>query len=173
MDIKSKIRTVPHWPIKGVMFRDITTILQDSDAFRYVVDELYNRYKNKKIDKVVGIESRGFIFGSVLAYKLNAGFVPVRKKGKLPYKTLTEEFEKEYGKDIVEIHLDSINKGDNVLVVDDLIATGGTVSAALRLVERLGGNIVECAFVIGLPDLKAMEKLKGYNLFTMVNFQGE
>lgn len=173
MDIKSKIRTVPHWPIKGVMFRDITTLLQDQEAFRYAVDELYNRYKDKKIDVVVGIESRGFIFGAVLAYKLTAGFVPVRKKGRLPYKTLTEEFEKEYGKDKVEIHLDSIKKGDKVLVVDDLIATGGTVSAAIRLVEKLGGEIVECAFLIGLPDLKGQEKLQGYKIFTMIDFEGE
>lgn len=173
MDIKSKIRTVPHWPIKGVMFRDITTLLQDPQAFKFAVDELYNRYKDKKIDKVVGIESRGFIFGAVLSYKLNAGFVPIRKKGKLPYKTLTEEFEKEYGKDRVEIHLDGINKGDRVLVVDDLIATGGTVSAAIKLVEKLGGEIVECAFLIGLPDLKGQDKLKGYKVFTMVEFEGE
>lgn len=173
MDLKSKIRTVPHWPIKGVMFRDITTLLQDQEAFRYAIDELYNRYKDKKIDVVVGIESRGFIFGAVLAYKLKAGFVPVRKKGKLPYKTLTEEFEKEYGKDRVEIHHDAIKKGDNVLIVDDLIATGGTVSAAIKLVEKLGGEIVECAFLIGLPDLKGQEKLQGYKIFTMMDFEGE
>ena len=173
MDIKSKIRTVPHWPIHGVMFRDITTLLQEPDVFKCVIDTLYERYKGKNINKVVGIESRGFIFGAVLAYRLNAGFVPVRKKGKLPYKTIKEEFEKEYGKDMVEIHLDSIKKGENVLIIDDLIATGGTISATIRLVEKLGGNIVECSFVIGLPDLKGMEKLKGYKIFSLINFEGE
>ena len=173
MDIKSKIRTVPHWPIEGVMFRDITTILQEPEAFRYSIDNLYERYKDRKITKIVGIESRGFIFGAVLAYKLNVGFVPVRKKGKLPYKTITEELEKEYGKDVVEIHTDSIKKGDKVLIVDDLIATGGTILAAIKLVEKLGGEVVECAFLIGLPDLKGMEKLKGYNIYTMVDFEGE
>jgi len=173
MDIKSKIRTVPHWPIQGVMFRDITTLLQEPEAFKYVIDTLYERYKGENIDKVVGIESRGFIFGAVLAYKLNAGFVPIRKKGKLPYKTLQAEFEKEYGKDMVEIHLDSIKRGDNVLIIDDLIATGGTVSAAITLVEKLGGKIVECSFVIGIPDLNGIDKLKGYRVFTMIDFEGE
>jgi len=173
MNLKSKIRTIPHWPIKGVMFRDITTLLQDSKAFKHACDELYNRYKDMKIDVVVGIESRGFIFGAVLAYKLGVGFVPIRKPGKLPHKTTSEEFTKEYGKDKVEIHTDSIKKGNNVLVIDDLIATGGTVSAATKLVEKLGGNVVECAFIIELPELKGREKIKGYKIFTMVEFEGE
>jgi adenine phosphoribosyltransferase len=173
MNLKSKIRTIPHWPIKGVMFRDITTLLQDPEAFKHACDELYNRYKDMKIDVVVGIESRGFIFGAVLAYKLGVGFVPIRKPGKLPHKTTSEEFTKEYGKDKVEIHTDAIKKGDNVLVIDDLIATGGTVSAATKLVEKLGGNVVECAFIIELPELKGREKIKGYKIFTMVEFEGE
>jgi len=173
MDLKSKIRTVPHWPIEGVMFRDITTLLQDAEAFKHVCDELYNRYKDRKIDVVVGIESRGFIFGAVLAYKLGIGFVPIRKPGKLPYKTISAEFEKEYGKDKVEIHEDAIKKGDKVLVVDDLIATGGTCSAAVQLVEKLGGEVEECAFIIDLPDLKGKDKIKGYKFFSMVEFEGE
>jgi len=173
MDIKSKIRTIPHWPIKGVMFRDITTLLQDPEAFKHVCDELYKRYKDKKIDVVVGIESRGFIFGAVLAYKLGVGFVPIRKPGKLPSKTISAEFEKEYGKDKMEIHEDAIKKGDKVLLVDDLLATAGTSSASIRLIEKLGGEIMECAFIIDLPDLKGKEKLKGYKVFSLVSFEGE
>jgi len=173
MDLKSKIRTVPHWPIEGVMFRDITTLLQDPEAFKYCCDELYNRYKDEKIDVVVGIESRGFIFGAVLAYKLGVSFVPIRKPGKLTYKTISAEFEKEYGKDKMEIHEDAIKKDDKVLVVDDLIATGGTISAAIKLVEQLGGQIVECAFIIDLPDLKGKDKIKGYKIFNMVAFEGD
>lgn len=173
MDLKSKIRTVPHWPIEGVMFRDITTLLQDPAAFKHCCDELYKRYKDEEIDVVVGLESRGFIFGAVLAYKLGVGFVPIRKPGKLPHKTISAEFEKEYGKDKMEIHEDAIKKGDKVLVVDDLIATGGTISAAIKLVEQLGGEIVECAFIIDLPNLKGKDKIKGYKIFTMVEFEGE
>jgi len=154
MDLKSKIRTVPHWPIEGVMFRDITTLLQDGGAFREACDELYNRYKDEKVDVVVGLEARGFIFGSVLAYKLGVGFVPIRKKGKLPAETTSHTYQKEYGPDTMEIHTDAIKKGDRVLVVDDLLATGGTCSAATALVEKVGGEIIECAFVIDLPDLK-------------------
>ncbi|MBS3098046.1 adenine phosphoribosyltransferase [Candidatus Woesearchaeota archaeon] len=173
VDLKSKIRTVPHWPIKGVMFRDITTLLQDPEAFKQACDELYNRYKNEKIDVVVGIESRGFIFGAVLAYRLGCSFVPIRKRGKLPHKTVSHTYQKEYGPDTIEMHEDSIKKGDRVLVIDDLIATGGTVAAATKLVETLGGIIHELAFIIELPELKGREKLKGYKIFTMVEFEGE
>ena len=173
MDLKSKIRTVPHWPIEGVMFRDITTLLQDGPAFKQACDDLHKRYKDEKIDAVVGLESRGFIFGAVLAYKLGVSFVPIRKPGKLPSKTISAEFEKEYGKDKMEIHADAIKKGDKVLIVDDLIATGGTISAAVKLVEQLGGEVVECAFLIDLPELKGKEKIKGYKIFTMMDFEGE
>lgn len=173
MDIKKKIRTVPHWPIEGVMFRDITTLLQDGETFKYVCNELYNRYKSAGIDVVVGIESRGFIFGSVLAYKMGIGFVPIRKPGKLPSKTISAEFKKEYGKDKMEIHADAIRKGQKVLLIDDLIATGGTIEAAIKLIERLGGEIVECAFIIDLPDLKGKEKIGKYNVFAMCAFEGE
>jgi adenine phosphoribosyltransferase len=126
-----------------------------------------------EIDLVAGIESRGFIFGSVLAYKLGVGFIPIRKPGKLPYKTISAEFEKEYGKDKMEIHEDAIKKGNKILLIDDLIATGGTISAATKLIEQLGGNVIECALVIDLPDLKGKEKLKDYKIFTMVEFEGK
>ncbi|MDY6853484.1 MAG: adenine phosphoribosyltransferase [Thermodesulfobacteriota bacterium] len=173
MDLKEKIRAVPNWPIEGVMFRDITTLMQDPDAFRHACDELYNRYKDMNIDKVVGIDARGFIFGAVLAYKLNTGFIPVRKKGKLPYRTISEEYTLEYGKNVVEMHEDAIKKGERVLIVDDLIATGGTICAAIKLAEKLGAEIVECAFLIELPDLKGREKIKGYNIFVLTEFEGE
>tara|TARA_Y100000310_G_scaffold283071_1_gene304792 strand:+ start:343 stop:867 length:525 start_codon:yes stop_codon:yes gene_type:complete len=173
VDLKSKIRTVPHWPIEGVMFRDITTLLQDPEAFKQVCDELYDRYKDEQIDVIVGIESRGFIFGSVLAYKMGKSFVPIRKPGKLPSKTISVEFEKEYGKDKMELHEDAIEKGQKVLIIDDLLATGGTISAAIKLVEQLGGEVFECAFIIDLPDLKGKEKIKGYKIFNMIDFEGE
>jgi len=174
MNLKEKIRTIPHFPKQGVMFRDITTLLKDPDGFNHAIDEFVKRYRTAKIDKVVGIESRGFILAGAVAHRLNVGFVPVRKPGKLPHKTIKEEYELEYGKDAIEIHEDAIERGDNVLIMDDLIATGGTVSAAVKLIENLGGNIVECAFVIGLPDLKGMEKLaKNYKVFTLVDFEGE
>ncbi len=173
MDLRKKIRTVPNWPIEGVMFRDITTLLQDPEAFRESVDRLYERYKDVEIDKIVGIDARGFIHGAVLAYKLNVGFIPVRKKGKLPYKTVSAEYSLEYGEDVVEMHEDAIKKGEKVLIVDDLIATGGTIAAAAQLVEKLGGKIVECAFIVELPDLNGREKIKGYNIYTLTEFEGE
>lgn len=173
MDIKQKIRTVPHWPIKGVMFRDITSLMQDAEAFRQSCDRLFDRYKDMKIDKVVGIDARGFIFGSVLAYRLGAGFVPIRKKGKLPSKTIEAEYKLEYGIATVEIHSDSIDAGEKILIVDDLMATGGTMAAAINLVEKLGGNIVECAFIVELPDLKGREKLGGKQVFTLTEFSGQ
>ena len=173
MDLKSKIRTVLYWPIEGVMFRDITTLLQDPEAFKQCCDELYNRYKDEKIDIVVGLDARGFIFGAVLAYKLGLGFVPIRKKGKLPSKTTSHTYQKEYGPDTMEIHTDAIKQGDKVLLIDDLLATGGTSSAAAALIKELGGEIVECAFVIDLPDLNGKEKLKPYKIFTMMEFEGE
>ena len=173
MDLKETIRTVPHWPIKGVMFRDITTLLQDPSSFQKACDLFYERYRDMGLDKVVGIDARGFIFGSVLAYKLNTGFVPIRKKGKLPYKTVSESYSLEYGTSVVEIHEDAIRKGDRVLIVDDLIATGRTIAAATRLVEKLGGIIVECAFLVGLPDLKGCELIQNYKIFTLTEFEGE
>lgn len=173
MDLTEKIRTISHWPMEGVMFRDITTLVQDPEAFRYTCDLLYDRYKDMKIDKVVSIDARGFIFGAVLAYKLGVGLVLVRKKGKLPPETIQEEYTLEYGTNVVEISKHGIQKGDQVLIVDDLIATGGTVSAAVKLVEALGGDVIECAFVIELPDLKGREKIKGYKIFKLCEFEGE
>ncbi len=173
MDLKSKIRTIPDWPKKGIMFRDITPLLQDKKAFKYVIDKFYERYKGKNIGVIVAIESRGFIFGSVLAYKLGCSFVPIRKEGKLPHKTMKQEYSLEYGNAVVEIHEDAIKQGDKVLIVDDLIATGGTISATIKLVELLGGKIIEIAFVIELIDLKGRDKLKDYNVFSLVEFEGE
>jgi len=173
MNLKDKIRTVPNWPIEGVMFRDITTLLQDPEAARFAYDELYNRYKDMDVDKIVAIDARGFIFGAVLAYKLNIGLVPIRKKGKLPYNTISAEYTLEYGENIVEMHEDALEKGNKVIIVDDLIATGGTIAAATQLVEKLGGEIIECAFIVELPDLKGREKIKGYPLFALTEFEGE
>jgi adenine phosphoribosyltransferase len=155
------------------MFRDITTLTQNPQAFREACDLLYERYKDQKIDKIVGIDARGFIFGSVLAYKLNIGFVPVRKKGKLPYKTISATYALEYGEDTVEMHVDAIKEGERVVIVDDLIATGGTMQAAIKLTEMLKGEVVECALIIDLPDLKGKEKIPGYKVFSLMEFEGE
>ena len=174
MDLKSAIRTIPHWPKHGVMFRDITTLLKDANSFNYVIDEFYKRYKNQEIDLVAGIESRGFIIGGAIASKLHKGFIPIRKEGKLPHKTEKESYELEYGRATVEIHADAVPKGAKVLLVDDLIATGGTALAACKLIEKLGGKVVECAFIIGLPDLGGMKKLEEkYKIITLVDFEGE
>lgn len=174
-DVKDKIRTVPHWPKQGIMFRDITTLLKDPVGFKRAIDLLVERYKKIKIDKIAGIESRGFIIGAALADRLNVGFVPIRKKGKLPAETFSEEYDLEYGKDKIEIHVDAIEKDEQVLLVDDLIATGGTALAACHLINRAGGQVVECAFVIDLPDLNGGKKLQeqGFNYFSLINFSGE
>ena len=157
------------------MFRDITTLLKDARGFRRVIDELVQRYTGVPIDVVVGLDARGFIIGGALAHQLGKGFVPVRKAGKLPAETMSHEYELEYGKDKVEIHRDAINKGDRVLVVDDLIATGGTCLAAANLVRKLGGEVVECAFIVELPELKGRERLEkdGCKVFSLVQFEGE
>ncbi|MFP4476785.1 MAG: adenine phosphoribosyltransferase [Desulfatibacillaceae bacterium] len=173
MNLADRIRTVPNWPIEGVMFRDITTILTDPEAFRHTMDMFHERYKDLNIDKIVGIDARGFIFGSVLAYMMGVGFVPVRKKGKLPHRTIMAEYSLEYGTDIVEMHEDAINQGERVLIIDDLIATGGTISAAVKLVEQLGGEVVECAFVVELPDLKGREKIAGHRIYSLCSFDGD
>ena len=171
--IKSKIRTIPHWPKKNIMFRDITTLLKSPEGLKETVDLFYISYVDKKIDTVIGIEARGFILGAPLAYLLGCGFVPVRKPGKLPAECESEEYSLEYGKDRVEIHKDAINKADRVLIVDDLLATGGTINATRNLVKKLEGEIVECAFVIELPDLNGRDKIKGENIFSIVKFGGE
>ncbi|CAG0982227.1 adenine phosphoribosyltransferase [Methylophilaceae bacterium] len=173
--IKSLIRTVPHYPRHGVQFRDITTLLKDPLGLKVTVDELFSRYENQKIDKVVGVESRGFLIGTPLAYKLGVGFVPVRKQGKLPAETLGHDYELEYGSDRVEIHTDAVEKGERILLVDDLIATGGTAIASAALIEKLGGTIVECAFIIDLISLGGRKRLeeKGYRMFALCEFEGD
>ena len=171
--IKSKVRSIPNWPIKGVIFRDITTLLQDPKAFKEICQIFFNRYVNEKVDKIVGIDARGFLFGSVLAVELGIGFVPIRKKGKLPYKTISESYTLEYGEETIEVHEDAIDRGDRIVIIDDLMATGGTIAASAALVEKLGGDILECAFVIELPDLKGREKMGDRNLFAILEFEGE
>ncbi|WP_198243295.1 adenine phosphoribosyltransferase [methane-oxidizing endosymbiont of Gigantopelta aegis] len=175
MPIKSLIRTVPHYPKQGIMFRDFTTLLKDPVGLRMTIDELVKRYADQKIDKVAGIESRGFIVGTPLAYLLGVGFVPIRKKGKLPAETIAHEYDLEYGSDCIEIHTDAIQEGDRVLVVDDLLATGGTAEAAVTLISKMGGEIVECAFVIDLPDIGGRQRLEqqGYQVFALTEFEGD
>ncbi len=173
MDLKKTIRSISDWPIKGVIFRDLTTLMQDPEAFMESCDRLYDRYKDMGIDKIVGIDARGFVFGAVLAYKMGIGFVPVRKKGKLPCKTIQETYDLEYGTDTLEIHEDAFKKGEKVIVVDDLIATGGTVGATVKLVEKLGADLIECAFIVELPDLNGRAKIPGVKVFALTEFEGE
>jgi len=175
MPIKSRIRTVPHYPKQGIMFRDITTLLKDPVGLRSTVDDLVRRYKDVTIDKIAGIESRGFIIGAPLAYALGKGFIPIRKKGKLPAETIGHDYELEYGTDRIEIHTDAIQKGEKVLLVDDLIATGGTAEAACKLIEKMGGKIVECCFIIDLPDIGGRARLEkhGHQVFALCEFEGD
>jgi adenine phosphoribosyltransferase len=171
--LKSKIRNVPDFPIKGIMFRDITTLVKDPQAFKYVIDTLADRYRDKKIDQIVGIESRGFIFGGALAHRLGCGFIPARKPGKLPAETIEESYELEYGRTSLQLHIDSLNKGDRIVIIDDLLATGGTIRATANMVERLGGEILEIAVVVELTFLKGREKLKNYSIYSMVDYDSE
>lgn len=173
MNLKETIRSIPDWPIKGVIFRDLTTLMQKPQAFKESCDILYERYQDMDIDKIVGIDARGFVFGAVLAYKLGIGFVPVRKKGKLPCKTIQETYSLEYGEDTLEIHEDAVKKGEKVIIVDDLIATGGTVGATVKLVRKLGADIVECAFIVELPDLKGRDQIQDCKVFAITEFEGE
>jgi adenine phosphoribosyltransferase len=174
MPIESLIRTIPHYPRPGVMFRDITTLLKDAVGFRLTVNELLRRYRDQRIDKVAAIESRGFIIGAPLAFELGAGFVPLRKKGKLPAETVGQDYELEYGADRIEMHVDAILRGERILLVDDLLATGGTAEASCKLIETAGGNIVECAFVIDLPELGGRRRLQdqGYVVHALAEFPG-
>lgn len=177
MPIKSKIRTIPNYPKKGIMFRDITTLIKDPVGFRLVVDNFTQRYiqTDFEFDTIVGIESRGFIIGSALSYALGKGFIPIRKKGKLPAEVVSQEYSLEYGTDHIEIHKDALKKGERVILVDDLLATGGTAMAAAALVEKLGGIVVEMAFIVDLPEVGGRKKLtdKGYKLFALTEFEGE
>ena len=175
MDIQSLIRTIPDYPKPGIQFRDITTLIKDAQGFKATIDLLVERYKDRQITKVVGTEARGFIFGAPLAYALGVGFVPVRKKGKLPGKTTAHEYALEYGHDRIEMHDDAIDAHDQVLVVDDLLATGGTAATTVMLVRGMGGHVVECAFVIDLPALGGRVKLEkmGLAVHTLVEFEGD
>ena len=175
MSIKSKIRTIINYPIDGVMFRDITTLFEDPEGLRDSINKLSERYKDLKIDKIAAIEARGFILGAPLAYILNVGLVLIRKPGKLPAKTISQDYDLEYGSDQIEIHSDAIKPGEKVLIVDDLIATGGTAEAAVKIVEKMQGQIVECCFIIDLPDIGGRARLEGIGqkVFTLCEFEGE
>ena len=175
MSIKSKIRTIKNYPIDGVMFRDITTLFEDPEGLRDSINKLSERYKDLKIDKIAAIEARGFILGAPLAYILNVGLVLIRKPGKLPAKTISQDYDLEYGSDQIEIHSDAIRPGEKVLIVDDLIATGGTAEAAVKIVEKMQGQIVECCFIIDLPDIGGRARLEGIGqkVFTLCEFEGE
>lgn len=173
MDLASCIRNVPDFPKPGIQFKDITTLLLEPAAFRQVIDGWKERYEGHGIDKVVGVEARGFIFGATLAYVLGVPFVPARKKGKLPAATISETFELEYGTDTVEMHVDAVKPGERVLLVDDLLATGGTMGAIERLVRKLGAEVVEAAFVVELPLLRGRETLRGIPVHSLVEFMVE
>jgi len=173
MDIKSMIRTIPNFPKQGIMFRDVTTLLKNPIGFNYVIDQFVKRYEDMDIDYVVGIESRGFILAGAIAHRLNKGFIPVRKPGKLPYDVDSIEYELEYGTDKLEIHLDALKEGDKVILIDDLLATGGTSRAAAQLIEKRGAKVIEFGCIVELPDLKGREKLNGYPVYNMIEFEGD
>lgn len=173
MDLKSKIRNVPDFPKKGILFRDITTLIKDPASFQFIIDHWKEHYKNKKVDVIVGVESRGFIFASALAYSMGKELAIVRKPGKLPWHTIAEEYDLEYGKDKIEIHQDCVNPGQHVLIVDDLLATGGTMQATAKLVKKVGGVIEGIAFVVELTPLKGRDKLKGYDIYSLVKYDSE
>jgi len=175
MSIKSYIRTIPHYPKNGIMFRDITTLLKDSEGLQLAISSLVKHFKNTKIDKVAGIEARGFILGAAVAYELGLGFIPIRKKGKLPGATVGQDYALEYGTDRIEIHTDAISEGDSILLIDDLIATGGTANAACSLIVNMGGMITGCGFVIDLPDLGGRKLLEdnGFRVFSLCEFEGD
>mgnify|MGYP004587801629 FL=1 len=170
MELKDYIRNIKDYPKEGILFRDITTLLKDKDAFKLAIDKMAEQVKDKKIDLIVGAESRGFLIGSALAYKMNCGFIPVRKKGKLPYKTISEEYALEYGTDTLFMHEDAIKKGDNVLVVDDLIATGGTALAMIKMVEKLGGIVIGSSFLIELEELNGRKEIEKYPINVLIKY---
>ena len=173
MDLRSYIRTIPDFPKPGIQFRDITTLLKSPDALRATTDQFADRYRDSGLDAVVGIESRGFVFGTALALELELPFVPVRKEGKLPHITMRQEYALEYGESAVEIHADALSEGDRVLLIDDLLATGGTLLASAKLAEMLGAQVHECAVVIELPDLGGRRRLHDYEVFSLVIFEGD
>ncbi|MCM0648796.1 adenine phosphoribosyltransferase [Clostridium swellfunianum] len=171
MDLKEKIRVVEGFPKEGISFKDVTTLLQDKEAFKYTVDSIASYLKDKKIDVVVGPEARGFIFGTPVAYAIGAGFVPVRKKGKLPFDTIGVNYELEYGSDDLEIHKDAIIPGQRIAIVDDLLATGGTVASVAKLVEHVGGEVVSLNFVVELTGLNGIDKLERYDVMSLVKYE--
>lgn len=172
--VRDYIRTIPDFPHKGIMFRDVTTLFADPRGFRMAVDQLLHPYAGARIDKVAGLEARGFILGGAVAHQLTLGFVPIRKEGKLPGRTLRQPYKLEYGEAVMEVHEDAIAAGERVLIVDDLLATGGTAEAAIALVERLGGEVVGCAFIIDLPDLGGRDRLAalGMEVHALCSFEG-
>ena len=172
-DLKGRIRNIPDFPIKGVIFRDISTLIRDPEAYRFTINHLYERYKERELDLLIGIESRGFIFGGALADRLGIGFIPARKPGKLPWDTIEESYDLEYGKATLQIHSDAIKKGERVLILDDLLATGGTLAATAKLVEKLGGVIEEIAIIIELIFLNGRQKLPGKNIYSLVQYDSE
>lgn len=175
MDLKSAIRTIPDYPKPGIMFRDVTTLIGDARAFRVAVDQMVQPWAGAKIDRVAGTEARGFILGGAVAHQLSVGFTPVRKKGKLPHRTIMEEYDLEYGTDTIEIHVDAVNEGDRILLVDDLIATGGTAEASVKLLQRAGATVVGAVFVIDLPDLGGAKRIEalGVPVSALVEYEGE
>jgi adenine phosphoribosyltransferase len=174
MDLSALIRSIPDYPRPGILFRDITTLLKDAAGFRFAVDQIVSRYQGHGISKVAGIEARGFILGGAVAHGLGAGFVPIRKRGKLPWDTIAYDYELEYGTDRVELHADAVEPGERVLLVDDLIATGGTAEAAVELLTRIGGQVIEAVFVIELDDLEGRPRLerRGIPVFALLHFPG-
>ena len=172
--IRSHIRTVPDWPAQGVQFRDITPLLANPRVFRVLIDQFVHRYFDARPDAIAGLDARGFIIGAVVAYELNRGFVPIRKKGKLPFTTVEETYELEYGSATVEMHTDAVKPGDRVVLIDDLIATGGTMMAGRRLLERMGAQVIEGAAIVDLPELGGSQRLResGLDVFTLVAFDG-
>lgn len=171
MDLKSKIRIIDGFPKEGISFKDVSTLIQDGDALHYTIDKLAQKLKEKKIDIIVGPEARGFIFGVPVAYALGVGFVPVRKKGKLPYETVSVEYDLEYGSDCLEIHKDAIMPGQRVAIIDDLLATGGTIASVAKLVELVGGKVATMEFVVELTELKGRDKLEGYEINSIVQYE--
>lgn len=170
MELKNYIRNIQDYPKAGILFRDITTLLQNKDAFKYAIDKMAEQVESEKIDYIVGAESRGFLIGSALAYKMNTGFIPVRKKGKLPYKTISEEYALEYGTDTLFMHEDAIKKGERVLIVDDLIATGGTALAMIKMVEKLGGIVAGSSFLIELKELNGRKEISKYPVHVLIEY---
>jgi len=170
MDLKNKIRNIPDFPVKGIQFKDITTLLKDKDAYKYCIDQITKHCKSLKIDYIAGIEARGFVIGAPVAYNLNVGFLLIRKKDRLPADVERISYQLEYGENILEIHRDAFQEGDRIMVIDDLLATGGTTLAAFKLIEKLGGMIVGADFIVELEMLKAKEKLKGYEIFSLVKY---